>query len=342
MRPRLDDIARMWRYARDHGIAPEIKALHRPMIWRSLVAVICDWGIIFAAFTAVLAWGPLAAPFAIVIIGNRQRALGNLLHDAAHGSFGRNRRRADLFARWLLFRPMWNSLDIYRREHFAHHRLLGVPGHDVDLIHSEADMDRSGLSLLWRHVANLQSWKDSIFGHLLRAEPAERRLMLAWWGGVLLVLALLIAPGAALAFAALWLVSRATAFHLITIFREISDHVGLRPGTLLGFARNHTASGLLGALFHPHNNGYHLVHHLNPGMPYHALPRAHALLLAWPEYAAAAHGHSYFFGETALTHAWVRAASRATIAHGADSRAMALLRGDPLQSVPDQGLVNQV
>ncbi len=104
----------------------------------------------------------------------------------------------------------------------------------------------------------------------------------------------------------------------------ISYHVGLRPGTSLDFTHNHTASGLVGALFHPHNNGYHLVHHLNPGMPLHASPRAHARLLAWPEYAAAAHSRDTFLGDTALVRSWMRAASRATAARGADGRAAAV------------------
>jgi fatty acid desaturase len=340
-RPRLDDIVRMWRYARDHGVAAEIKSLHRPVLWRSLAAAIGDWGIIFGAFAAVLAWGLLAAPFAIVIVGNRQRALGNLLHDAAHGSFGRSRRRADLIAQWLLFRPMWNAVEIYRREHFAHHRRLGSPGHDVDLIHSEADMGRFWPGLLWRHLANWQSWKASTFGHLLRTEPPERGRMLAWWCGLLVALAALLGPLSALVFATLWLVARATVFHLITTFREVSDHVGLRPGTVLGFSRNHAARGLFGALFHPHNNGYHLAHHLNPGMPYHALPRLHALLLAWPDYAAAAHSHSYFRGETALVRSWVRTARRVATTRGADRRGAPRLHDDQSQ-IADQGLVNRI
>jgi fatty acid desaturase len=297
----------MWRYAREHGLAAEIKRLHRPVIWRSLGAAICDWIIIFVALSMVVAWTPIASPLAIVIIGNRQRALGNLLHDAAHGSFGPNRRCADLIARCLLLWPMWNSLEIYRRDHFAHHRLLGVPGHDVDLIHSEESMGRSWLALLWRDVTNRRSWIGSALGHLLRAERPELALILAWWGAMLLAIALVAAPLAAIEFLLLWAAARATVFHWITTFREISDHVGLWPGTLIGFSRNHTGQGLFGVFIHPHCNGYHLAHHLNPGMPYFALPKAHALLMAWPEYARATHCSAYFFGETALVRSWVRA-----------------------------------
>jgi fatty acid desaturase len=306
----LADIAALRHYTRAHALTAEIKSLHRPVLWRPLLAATTDWAMIFVAFAAVLRFGALAVPPAMLVVGNRQRALGNLLHDAAHGNFGRSRRTTDRVARWLLFRPMWTSLELYRREHFAHHRLLGVPGYDVDLIHCEADMQRSWADLLWHHATNCQAWKGATFGHLPRAPARETGLMLALWGGFLLAIALLISPIAALGWVALWLGSRATTFHLITTFREISDHVGLRPGTVIGFARNHTAGGVLGALLHPHNNGYHLLHHLSPGMPYYALPRAHALLLAWPEYAAATHCGRYFRGDTALVRSWVRGGER--------------------------------
>jgi len=64
------------------------------------------------------------------------------------------------------------------------------------------------------------------------------------------------------------------------------------------------------------------------------------LLLAWPEYAAAAHCRDTFLGETALVRSWVRAASRATAARGADRRAAAGLLRDSPQPVADRHLVN--
>jgi fatty acid desaturase len=303
MRPIHTDIAEMWRMARSLGFASALKSLHRPKFGRSLMAVIVDWVAIFAAFALVLKFGFLIAPVAIIIIGNRQRALGNLLHDAAHGSFGRNRPLADQITRWILFLPLWNAMEIYRRDHFAHHRQLGVAGLDGDLIHREEDLTKPWFGLLWLHLTDQRNWFGSVFAHLPRAGWRETGAMLLWWSGLLITLAGLINPMAALAFFALWLISRATVFHFITMFREISDHVGLKPGTLMGFSRNNTAGGIFTILFHPHNNGYHLVHHLNPGMPFHALPQAHKLLLAWPEYAAATHCDTY----AALVRSWVRA-----------------------------------
>jgi len=302
----LDDIARMWRWAQEQQVAEELKVLHRPVLWRSLAAAITDWLLIFGAVGAVVTWGAIVTPCALLLIGNRQRALGNLLHDASHGSFARNRQRADALADCLLFLPLFTMLSLYRREHFAHHRRLGLPGHDGDLIHCEEDMARSWVGLLWRHMTDPWIWAGSVLGHLPRADGRAAARMLVWWGLVLLAIAVFLRPADALLFAALWLGSRATIFHLITTFREISDHVGLRPGTIIGFSRNQTAGGLLGVLFHPHNNGYHLAHHLNPAIPFFALPRAHALLMGWPEYAAATHTDRYFFGVGALVQSWVR------------------------------------
>jgi hypothetical protein len=211
----LDDIARMGRWARDEGVADQLKALHNPAALRSVTAAILDWLMIFGAFGTVVIWGAIATPLALILIGNRQRALGNLLHDASHGSFAGNRQYGDTLAGILLFLPLFAMKALYRREHFAHHRRLGSPGHDGDLIYCEDDMVCSWPGLLWRHMANPRIWAGSILGHLLRADAAARAAMLVWWGVVLLAIAIILRPADGLLFAALWLGARATTFHLM-------------------------------------------------------------------------------------------------------------------------------
>mgnify|MGYP003472294977 CR=1 FL=1 len=108
-----------------------------------------------------------------------------------------------------------------------------------------------------------------------------------------------------LAFLGLWLLARATVFHLITTLREMCDHFGLRPGGILSFTRDMAVRGPVRWLIHPRNNGYHLTHHLLPAVPYYRLPQAHALFRRLPVYRE--HGtvcDAYFSGPAAVVRAW--------------------------------------
>lgn len=299
------DMADMWHYARRAGVARELKVLHRPNVARSLAAAAVDWMLIGLATAFTIAWGWLAAPVSLLVIGNRQRALGNLLHDAAHWSFDANRRRSCLLADVLFCWPLWTSMAIYRDEHNRHHRFLGDPARDPDFIHDEKRLPRGWLSVWLDQVISAPMFSGAVLGHVDRMGPRSFMGVVFWWVAVLGAIALVAGGHAAVTFAALWVVARATAFHAITAFREISDHVGLAPGSVLGFCRNHAIAGPAGQLFHPHNNGYHLLHHLAPGIPFHALPRAHALLLRWPRYAHAEQCSAYFAGKRSAVRSWV-------------------------------------
>ncbi len=237
-----------------------------------------------------------AVPFSLLVIGSRQRALGNLLHDASHRSLDGNRRRSRILANILFCWPLWVSMAIYRNEHNRHHRFLGDPARDPDFIHDENRLPRGWASVWLDQVRSPQMIRSSILGHLGRMDSAQLAGVVCWWGVALALISLASSARDALIFLALWVAARALAFHAITAFREISDHVGLQPGSLIGFSRNHPFSSVLGGIFHPHHNGYHLLHHLTPGMPFHALPSAHALLMRWPRYAAGEHCDSYFTG----------------------------------------------
>jgi len=302
----LPEIAQMWAYAREAGIADRLRGLSQPRLARSLGAGLTDWALIAAAGVAVSVFGGWALPLGLFVIGNRQRALGNLLHDASHRSFDGNRNRASVLANLLFCWPLWVSMTIYRSDHNRHHRFLGDPARDPDFIHDETRLQRGWFSVWGDQVLSWRMFKTSLFSHLGRMDAATLTGVAVWWGVVLAAIAWLASPRDALIFAGLWVAARVLVFHPITSFREISDHVGLIPGGLMSFSRNHPFGGVLGQVFHPHNNGYHLLHHLSPGIPFHAIPRGHALLMGWSKYAASEQCDGYFRGERSAVRSWVR------------------------------------
>lgn len=304
--PVLAEVGAMWRFARESGFARELKALHRPRLSRSLAAAGLDWALIALAAGGVMALGWWMVVPALLVIGNRQRALGNLLHDASHWSLDGERPRAHLLANLLLCWPLWVSLAIYRDEHNRHHKFLGDPARDPDFIHGQSPPGRGWLGVWFDQLVSPAMFRGNAFGHIARMDAASRLGVVLWWMVVLSALSTALGMANALIFAGLWLGARATTFHAITAFRELCDHVGLEPGRLIGFSRNLPFGGFLGQVFHPHHNGYHLLHHLNPGIPFHALPRAHALLLRWPPYAAGEHCAGYFGEGDSATRSWIR------------------------------------
>jgi fatty acid desaturase len=242
-----------------------------------------------------------------VITGNRQRALGNLLHDAGHRNLVREGRLNDLLAEIFLSSSLFNSLTVYRDSHARHHAWLGDPNHDPDYIAANEAHASSWWTTYLRILCTISAWNGSAFGHLLTRgiPPSLRFRIVLWWLCALALLSTLVDLRFALLFFGIWLSAKATAFHAITTFREMCDHFGLRPGGIFSFTRDISTTSPWRWILHPRHNGYHLTHHLMPAVPYYRVRRTHELLSQLPVYETRATCcDTYFRGRGAVVRRW--------------------------------------
>jgi fatty acid desaturase len=280
---------------------------------RPVLDLVVDLLVIGASIASVERWGWIALPVALVLLVNRQRALGNLLHDAGHGNLDRRRWVNDGLARGLIAPMLFANLDLYRATHFRHHQRLGQAGVDPDFIVPPAAFPSHWWARYLACASSPTGWWGSVWGHLVHSEAsaASRCVIVLWWSVALGLIAVLAGPSVAWHVIGLWLLARATFFHLISTIREMCDHHGLQSGGVFSFTRDVVGHPLLRVLIHPRHNGYHLTHHLLPAVPYYRLPQAHALLHDLPLFRSRGHVcNTYLVGADAVVRAWERGARR--------------------------------
>lgn len=262
------------------------KPLLKLKLWRPLFDIAFDWATIALAVAAVCLIGWWLAPVAVLLVGNRQRALGNILHDAAHQNLHRNRALNDAIAGTLVAPLILTDLASYRRDHLQHHLMLGDADKDPDHMPAPSNRTVSWLANYARNVLSARAWLGSMTGSMgVQGVAFGAKLYIAaWWVLGMWALAGVAGWPVASTFLAIWWVARGTAFHAITVFREMCDHFGLCAGSIVSFTRDVTRGGVWRKLVHPRNNGYHLTHHLLPAVPYYHLPDAQRLFAQVPMY----------------------------------------------------------
>lgn len=282
-------------------------AMTAPDVFRVVADILFDWLSIAAAMLVLHRFGWWAGPLAIAWIGNRQRSLGNLLHDAGHRNFTRSRQLNDVLAWLFIAPPLLNSLPVYREFHARHHAWLGDPRNDPDYIAVRLECDRGWWQPYLTVLLNPRTWAGSIFGHihLRRTSLSQKSCIVGWWTITLSAVTFSAGFHTAAVFIGVWMLARTTVFHAITTFRELCDHFGRQPGGIFNYTRDVSSHSIWRWIIHPRNNGYHLSHHLMPSIPYHRLARAHHRLLKLHAFAGTAKVcRSYFFGLDAVVREW--------------------------------------
>jgi fatty acid desaturase len=268
--------------------------------WKTLLAIVAEWALIVLAMILLFQAGLVALPITLFCIGTRQRALSTLLHEAGHCLISENRRFNDIIGNFFLAFPLGDSVRRFRSVHVRHHFYLGDMKSDADYHHSETFIGHAGSEMLRLFFSPTQWLSRGWIGALSSLTGRELLSVVCWWLFCFTFVSIFTGLNVFIVFIMIWLVARVTVFYGLGILLDFTDHVGLRPGSIAGFTR--TCSSYWGLFWlHPYWNGFHLAHHLIPGIPWYNLPKAHRLLLRVPSYASAHHCDGYFFGaHTAL------------------------------------------
>lgn len=284
----LDVTPERWKEALSRD---ELDALLRVEDLRGWLSVALDWAIIFAAFALVYAWpNPATVLLALGLLGGRQLGLSILMHEAAHYTLFRDRRRNDVVGNWLCAYPVWADVHPYRAYHMQHHAKTGTDA-DPDLgLAAPFPITRASFRRkVWRDLSGRTGWKRArailrrdfgrTQGKTRRTDVGLRNLR-----GVVLTNLVLFAlvnvlfhPLVYLLWPAAWL----TTYSLVMRIRSIAEH-GMIPDRLDPVRNTRTTqAGPLTRLFlAPNRVNYHLEHHLLMRVPHYRLPALHRTLAA--------------------------------------------------------------
>lgn len=244
---------------------------------------------------------PLQA-VAVLFVGTRMRALGNMLHECAHGIFVKKASHNTLLGHLLAIFDL-SSFPLYVAQHVSHHASLGHPDRDLDF-------------KTRRHLLSEHRYKPFTIAKLvaccLTLAPLWIVLLrpVLWcpqsprWSNVLRIFLLFtLATLCCLPSSRSWaltygLIPWLTSYQWMKIFSDSSDHLFLlQKESFLERSRNHLLPfRFLNWLLFPRNDAYHLLHHLFPSIPVRHYPAVHRSLLSHRWYRSRTHAWNFSIG----------------------------------------------
>lgn len=207
-----------------------------------------------------------------------------LAHESAHRLLFSNKRVNDFVGTWLVGYPAFVPLAIYRRSHMAHHREEFGPNEPDMGLYARYPIPRASMRRkLVRDAFGSSGWKN--LKGLLRAltSPTSRSVALPIVATQVLVWLGLLAIGGWSRwwlYPLMWLAPWMTVWRVLNRLRSIAEHGGMMRSDDRRLT-THVVRQSFAARFWmvPFNTGWHLAHHVDPGIPFQRLPRLHRELV---------------------------------------------------------------
>lgn len=294
-------------------IKEKIASLHKTNVLISLYTILSYWFLIFASsYLSIYVSKTFENNWLILfvylsanlIIASRQRALENLIHEATHFNLSQNLRVNDGMAWFFLALPLSHNLKQERIMHVqGHHKCFWQPELDPDFeryknmgldalpAKSYLDLFKSLIICFPRYVIDVIPTffiqkKQSFSIVLLRA---------LYWSIILSVVYYL---DLVKEFFYYWCLPFFITLTFIRFIAEVTEHASL--GCTNEFFSSRNNLGWINEyLLHPAFDGYHIIHHLFPKIPFYNLKNAHYALLKDEIYKTkGCHCNSFFFSRS--------------------------------------------
>lgn len=279
-----------------------LKALYSTKPIRHTAAIVLDWVIILT--TAILCanyFHPALYVLAVLIIGARMHALAILMHDASHFRYLKKKKMNDLVTNLFSMYPLFSSIEQYRGNHLKHHRHLNTdddPDWFIKLGKKAFTFPKSKVEFLMTvlsYFSLVQGAKDAIwflkrFGGSSNTKKKSFKKKMPRLAFYIVLLTTITLLGGWKEFALYWLVPYFSTFFMFQYIRSVAEHFGeLAYEDDLSNSRTIRVNAIERFFLSPHHVGYHLEHHLYPGVPFYNLPKLHELLMSVETYQEKAH-----------------------------------------------------
>ncbi|MFP5272827.1 fatty acid desaturase [Coleofasciculus sp.] len=316
---------RVERYRFDGAVLRELSRCFELDNWHGFVQLVEDWAIIaLAALASWWTWqhlplvlGGMVYFVAILIIGARMRALADLLHQSTHRTLAKNKFLNLVLGTFPSGYLVLQSYSGYRSSHvILHHGHFGDSKLDPDYIGlQESGLYGENLSAnsvrlyLWNiiHPATTLTYLRYLLKNRIlnpQEELTEKLVRLVY---VIVLNSIFIGLGWGWLLVLYWWVPLLTTANWVGAFIELFEHYPLMEVTSEGIegkfknpqtqiqnpksvdlfmSRNRLCSPVANFLLGIHWEGYHLLHHLFPGVPSWRYRLAHQILMKDEVYAS--------------------------------------------------------